>query len=150
MPSKISAFASLKEFKLTSFESLLRKKEISSKPRVASQGMLQDTGMAPGCVLQEPCSEKISGNCLVCTFCALLNFELRFFFFRQTKALYASDSLFLAPFEELSIQKKIVRALDLWCRVFQGPHTEKGHPPQPEQNEQGFSILKTTVSIFSP
>lgn len=79
MPSKISAFASLKEIKLTSFESSLRKKEISSKPRVASLGMLQDAGMAPGCVLQELCSEKISGDCLICTFCALFNFELRFF-----------------------------------------------------------------------
>lgn len=83
--------------------------------------------MAPGCALQAPCSEKISGNCLICTFCALLNFELRFFFFRQTKALYASNSLFHAPIEELSIQKKIVRALDLWWCVFQGPHTGKEH-----------------------
>lgn len=117
--------------------------------RVAPQGMLQDTGMAPGCVLQEPCSEESSGNCLICTFCALLNFELRFFFFRQTKALYASISLFHAPFEELSIQKKIVRALDLRWRVSQGPCTGKEHPPLLEQSEQGFSIYKITVSIFS-
>lgn len=55
---KKSAFASLKEFKLTSFESSLRKKEISSKPRVASQGMLQDTGMAPGSVLQNPAQKR--------------------------------------------------------------------------------------------
>lgn len=49
------AFASLKEFKLSSFESLLKKeKKISSKPRVALQGMLQEAGPAPGCVLQEP------------------------------------------------------------------------------------------------
>lgn len=45
-------------------------------------------------------SEEISSNCSLCTFCARLNFELQFFFFsfvRQTRALYASSSLFCAP-----------------------------------------------------
>lgn len=99
------------------------KKEISSKPRVASQGMLQDAGMAPGCVLQELCSEKISGDCLICTFCALLNFELCFFLLSTNQGFVCFKfHSFMPPLKNF-LSRKRVRALDLWWRVFQGPRT---------------------------
>lgn len=50
MLSNISASASLKEFKLTSFESLFKKK--ISQANLAWR-VVAGAGMAPGCVLQE-------------------------------------------------------------------------------------------------
>lgn len=98
MLSNISAFASLKEFKLTSFEPLLKEKKISSKLGVAFQGVLREQAWLPAVLCMNSGSGEISSNCSICTFYARLGFELHFFFFfRQTRALYASSSLFCAP-----------------------------------------------------
>lgn len=83
------------------------------------QGVLQEQAWLQAVHSMNSGSEEISSNCSLCTFCARLNFELQFFFFsfvRQTRALYASSSLFCAPpppLEELPMQIKMVRALDL-------------------------------------
>lgn len=65
-------------------------------------------------------SEEISSNCSLWTFCARLNFELQFFpSLDKPRLLYASSSLFCPPppptLEELPMQIKMVRALDLQC-----------------------------------
>lgn len=83
MLSDISAFSSLKEFKLTSFESLLKereKKKISSKLGVAVQGVAQEQEWLQAVLSMNSGSGEISSNSSICTFCACFGFELHFFF----------------------------------------------------------------------
>lgn len=66
--------------------------------RVAFQGVLREQAWLPAVLCMNSGSGEISSNCSICTFYARLGFELHFFFFfRQTRALYASSSLFCAP-----------------------------------------------------
>lgn len=109
MPSDISAFSSLKEFKLTSFESLLkeRKKKISSKLGVAVQGVPQEQEWLQAVLSMNSGSGEISSNSSICTFCARLGFELHFFFLLLDKPglCMLEVHCFVPPFEELSMQK---------------------------------------------
>lgn len=108
MLSDISAFSSLKEFKLTSFESLLKereKKKISSKLGVAVQGVAQEWLRAV--LSMNSGSGEISSNSSICTFCARFGFELHFFFLLLDKPglCMLEVHCFVPPFEELSMQK---------------------------------------------
>lgn len=53
MLSNISAFASLKEFKFTSFESLLKKEKHLKQTWSGIPGRVTGAGLGPGCALCE-------------------------------------------------------------------------------------------------
>lgn len=99
-------------------------------------------------------SEEISSNCSLCTFCARLNFELQFFPSLDEPGLCTLQvHCFVRappPPEELPMQIKMVRALDLQY-VFRWHCIGKEHPcPLEQENKQAFSIYKITVCIFYP
>lgn len=74
------AFASLKEFKLSSFESLLKKKKKSqANLEWHSRACCRKLARLQAVCSKSPGSEKIADNCFFSTLCALLNFELHFF-----------------------------------------------------------------------
>lgn len=153
MLSDISAFSSLKEFKLTSFESLLKEKIKKSQANLEWRSRAWRRSRS-GSKLCSPWTLAL-GRFLV-TLQSVLSVPasvLRCIFFsvvRQTRALYAWSSLFCAPLWRTFYAEIDGQGFGFAVMCLPVAMDREGAPMSTGTGEQAFGIYRVTVCIFYP